>query len=561
MKKTFCIYNCFRTITKGIGILKIFFLLILLIGRLPAYADVIFYAPFDSSIEIQGIVNNVAAKYKGTVNFQGDARRGQALVMGDKNKEELIYSSAKPLLGETGTLEFWMQPVNWTGTDRKSPFILTLKIEEDFWVQVFKEQNTSNLIFYAHNKDISSTMFVPIYNWTVKRWQHILIDRNGQKVNFYVNGQKAADYKKTVIPPEGIKTDEEFYISILAREIISLDEMRIYNQVFSTSEIEEKYITAFLKEMGYSLPVVRIPYTSHPPTTDGDIDTKFWEHAAVVTDFSNLYSKERVEEQQTSVQIMYDDRRLYMLFKSPVPEGGLAGGPQQRDVLAAADEIEFFVMPKYTETFDYFQFVGNPWESIFDSRGSKDVGWDGDWFYRCKADEKWWYAELWVNNLSPIGAGKPFEDGVWKVNFCRNWRSGGFQNKPWTLWSLVSGGYHDYNRFGKIIFGGTDTVVPRIETVAGIDPKNNTVSAIFNLENFFSAQKEIIVRYLFYPAGDYIPSSTINKKILLQPGQKENIKVSHDLKDFKKGLVDIEIRDEETGKIYFSQMVRITAQK
>ncbi|MBN1445143.1 MAG: hypothetical protein JW957_03435 [Candidatus Omnitrophica bacterium] len=538
-----------------------FFLFILLILKLTVFADIILYAPFDSSVELKGSTGNISAEYSGTMIFQGDARRDKALLMADKNREEqLTYIFNEPFLREEGSLDFWIQPAAWTGVERKSPFVINLKIAEDFRVQIFKEQKTSNLIFHVHANGTENTMFIPIYNWSAKRWQHILINKNGKEISFHVNGQKAVRYEKSVVFPEKILSEQDYYLSILTGEATALDEMRIYNQSFSTDEIEEKYITAFLKDIGYTVPAVRIPYAARPPSTDGGIDIKLWEQAAIITDFMNLYSKGKQKEQETWVHIMYDDSRLYMLFKSPVPEERLAGGPQERDVLAQADEIEFFVMPKYTETFDYFQFVGNPWESMYDGRGHKESEWNGDWFYRCRVDEKWWYAELWVNDFAPIGAGTPFENDVWKANFCRNWRSGKFRDKPWTLWSLVSGGYHDYNRFGKIIFGGKETVVPKIETIAETDSGKNTVSAIFSLENLFSAQRTIIVRYLFYPSGDYFPSSAISRKILLQPGQKQNIKIDNDLKDHKKGLVEIEIRDEETGKVYFSQMVRITVQ-
>lgn len=519
-----------------------------------ADAETIYYLPFDSaptmslSAGAAGISGADAGKY-----VRG--KREKALMLGENGEEALTYSFDKPLVENEGAVEFWMQPLTWQGKDKVETFGLTIIIDDGRIIRCFKDDASSRFLLITTENDKSAVRYIPIYDLRAGEWQQLVIVIKSGETELYLNGEKAASWDGTLAMRAATGGKSRNSISFHATRATAIDELRIYNRAFTPSEVEERYITACLGKVNYRSPVVRIPYTRTAPDPDGGIDLDAWEEAAVVSDFVNT-GDGRKFGQQTWVHLMYDDNRMYILYRSPVLKGGLVGGPRQLDELNGGDEIELFVMPKYTETFDFYQFIGNPWESIFDSLGRAGRNWTGDWRYRCRVDDKWWYAEVWINDYSVLSTGSPVTGGVWTGNFCRNWRSG---SGGWTQWAHTPPAYHNFKGFGTFIFGGRHTVIPCIGTIADID--DTGVEAVFKLVNTATEEKNVVMKYEFYPAGDYLPLTVDNREVALRPGNTQPFRLRCEMGSFRMGLVEMQISDAGSGEIYFRQMVNIGAGK
>ncbi|NCO32588.1 MAG: hypothetical protein GW893_01780 [Armatimonadetes bacterium] len=529
-----------------------------LTGSLTAVqARVLYHIPLDASAdEVRGGALTCSAS--GPPKPRA-GMRGNAMTLGPGGLETLTYSTSDFPSAPNWTLDLWLLPLGWKGTDHVDPFLIEVKGDDGWRVAIFKEDRRSNLVAVIEGDGVSRCLLAPIYDWKGNQWAQLLLCREGDDFRFYLNGEAAGRCVRAIEPPRPWTKQSGFSLSLAASRNVAVDEIRLSDIVLPPREIERNYVTARLREKPYGVPVVRIPFTAIEPGGTAGGDAAAWQNAAVVSDFSWTLSSqgERRCDKQTWVHLMYSEKKLHLLFKSPLPKGGLSGAPHERDITTGGDEVEFFVMPRYTETFDYFQFVGNAFESFYDSLGRYGVKWNGDWRYKCREAEGSWLAELTVDDFGPIAAPKPKAGDVWNVNFCRNWwdRDGG--KHEWTVWSQTSGGYHSYKRFGKIIFGGKDDAVVRVRSVAEVDSAARKVAAVLELLNPSSTARSVHVQRDYYPPNDYLPFSTSTREVTLVAGKSETLRIENDIGNNTGGLVEITVKDKETGDVYLYQMVML----
>jgi len=543
---------------KGILSMRVCLTAVLcLLAALKGGAETCRYAGFDGSLEVVP-AGTVACRYEAPHRFRSGVR-GKALLLAAKAPETLVYSSREPLLEGDGMFELWLLPSGWRGSTPGSPFRIELQCGSKWRALMLKDEQRSNLLLRIETRAGVSNRFAPLYAWQDHRWAHAALCREGGDITFYWNGERAAEYAKPVAGPAEWGADAGLKLTISASRPLAIDELRISDKPPSAAAISSRYVTALLGRKQYCTPVIRVPRAAAPPPWEGGIDENLWRNAAVVSDFSWTLSNqgERRSTRQTWVHLMYAGDRVLALYKSRVPEGGLSGAPRARDVADGGDEVEFFVMPKYTETFDYFQFVGNAWESVFDSLGLRRRRWNGDWLYRCGASSDWWLAELRVNDLAPMAAPRPEPGHAWRVNFCRNWWKAGGGRHEWTLWSQTSGGYHTYNRFGKLVFGEDDDLAVRVRTIAGVDAENRKAFAALELANPSATPRAVTIQYDFYAARDYVPFSSTTREYAVGPGERKEVRIENDTGPHQRGLIEITVRDSRNGATYLYQMVKI----
>lgn len=530
----------------------IFILLLFVASQLKG--ELTFYCPFESSIDTVVNPDLIKATCNDCSKFSS-GKRGNSLILGNEHTK-INYISEKPFFASDGMLEVWIKPVTWKGIDKKSTIQLELKVSEDLRFQIFKDRDSSNLIFQTKTKTSVRSWLAPIYYVVENKWVHIIATKKGDEIGFFCDGQKAISsnrieyFNETEISPES-------YLLINCEESTAIDELRIYNQFFTDEEIRERYISSLLGEKSYVLPTIGIPYTKNPPVMEGAFDPNAWDNAAVLGNFIKL-DDASMFGLQTWVYMMYDDNNIYFMYKSPVTSEGLTGGPRGRDELSGGDEIELYLMPKYTETFDFFQFIGNPWNSIYDGKGLNGRSWDGDWFYRTQLDPQWWFAEVWMKNCALMAVKKPSEGTEWKVNFCRNWRTG---EGAWTQWSQTPGVYQNYQNFGKLIFGSKEPIYVRVRNLADMDKERKTISADFELVNDSLVDKCINIKYDFYLKGDYLPTNSIVKQITVGPKQRQHVFLSHQLQVVPYGTVEVTVEGMGKGEVYLQQMVKVDSLK
>ena len=159
---------------------------------------------------------------------------------------------------------------------------------------------------------------------------------------------------------------------------------------------------------------------------------------------------------------MYDDTAVYIRCRSRLVDGTLTGQKQVADVWPGGDAIEIFLMPAYTETFDFYQFVADPFGSRFDSRGRNDHQWGGAWKTYSTMDDTWWTITFALSDFAAMNVPAPVVGTAWRANICRNWRSG---DVAWTQWAQTNGAYHDYSSFGSLLFTDKDSPRPQVATL------------------------------------------------------------------------------------------------
>ena len=530
------------------------FLPFVLFAQAPGFARTLLHVPFDGDLKVlpeacAPAVVSSAVRYRPGV-------RGKALVLAGDAAEMRVPCEGLDGMG-AWTLELWVLPHGWTGSDPGTPFVLRLSSGDSWSATIAKDASRSNLVIDVLTDKGGQSLFAPIYSWRSGRWVQLMFVVRSRRSSFYVNGEAAAPLgRKRSIParPAGKPG-----LALDASRPLAVDEIRVYDRALLPADIAKRFVTARVGEKQYEVPLVRIPPAPTPPARTGEINPAAWGDAARVTGFSQTLTAkgECRAPRQTWVHLTYDRDHLYVLYQSRIPEEGLSGAPRERDVASGGgDEVEFFVMPGYTETFDYFQFLGNPRESQYDSLGLHNRAWNGKWMFRCSTAGPWWWAELWVDDWGPLGTARPQPGDCWRMNFCRNWwRVGG--GHLWTLWSQTSGGYHNHSRFGRIVFGTKEDPFVRVDALARRTEEGRRVAAELEVVNPGPSAKTLTASYVHYAIGEYVPSSTVERTVELAPKARRTLRLENDVRQNAPGLVELTVTDCTREERCFYQMLKL----
>ncbi len=191
--------------------------------------------------------------------------------------------------------------------------------------------------------------------------------------------------------------------------------------------------------------------TSGPPTIDGRLAPGEWDAAARLTGFT-LYEADSQAPDQTEVFVTWDERRLYVGFECAQSAGRPRAEVTSRDGhLWEDDAIELFIQPDCRAD-DYYQFIGNSAGAIYDSRGTADVAWDGDWTYETSMAEGSWSGELSIP-LASLGIVPGAGDTTIGLNVCRDQQVPAART---SCWSPVSGSFHNTALFGRLTLSTAD---------------------------------------------------------------------------------------------------------
>lgn len=181
------------------------------------------------------------------------------------------------------------------------------------------------------------------------------------------------------------------------------------------------------------------------PKLDGRLDDPIWQKAPKLI-LKRQLGSDTPPSQETRVFVAYDRLHLYIAFDCQEDRMDLlrirhknALGPVWED-----DCVEVFIQPDLLgQWFYYFHPVVN----------ALGVGWDDygqHQRWRCAADrrEKGWTVEMSIP-FATIGTQPPKRGDCWGINFTRSERP----HNEYSTWSPVRGGFHDPERFGRIVFG------------------------------------------------------------------------------------------------------------
>jgi len=221
------------------------------------------------------------------------------------------------------------------------------------------------------------------------------------------------------------------------------------------------------------IPLITVTRTPAPPVIDGDIGDEAWRHAPVATGFHTLLGALTADD--TTFWMTFDDRNLYIAFKSTVP-----GRPRARvtdskmEIDVFSDDLVEILMQPDPDKPVVCQFAGNSAGQYFDrlSTENNDYSWNGRWRFANKVEESRELVggvaaaatSLWTGEIAiafaELGRAAPKDGELWRVNFCRDWDEAKREHQQrWTSWAPSGGGFHKLERYGFVYFGeGVPTV-------------------------------------------------------------------------------------------------------
>jgi hypothetical protein len=217
-----------------------------------------------------------------------------------------------------------------------------------------------------------------------------------------------------------------------------------------------------------------------PPVIDGKMDDSCWKQAEVAGDFfKHGFCKIRDDKKgvpprphnQTEVRVAYDAENIYIFYKLLESDMSklVKGQPQDyQDVLNVhADTIELFLQPvngkdravdEIATNMDYYQICANPMGSTYTARAYSDKSWNSDLKIKTSLSDKFWTVEMSI----PISdlyrgdgeASTPKIGETWGALFCRDQST----YHDWSRWTTSgissSGGFHNRESFGNLVFKG-----------------------------------------------------------------------------------------------------------
>ena len=484
-------------------------------------AGQVVYIPFDDSTVPSVGADRLTPGVSESIAFV-PGRRGKAVGL-TAQTSPLCYGGVGSLLSATGTLEFWVRPLAWKGIDRDERFSLSLDLG-DAAIRMFTDTRRSIMVTQVDIAGTSRQYISPIHYWGqyANQDQQVVITRNGSDIGIWIDGQRSILSDDFVTPPPHAVPVRADALCFGSQWDTVIDELRIYDQCFPDEQMVDRYVAACLKKKHYVPPTVAVPYVESVTMADGRVDDAQWSQCATVADFVEMENG-LLFPRGTWVDLMYDDSAVYIRCRSRLVDGTLTGQKQVQDVWPGGDAVELFFMPAYTETWDFYQFVADPFGSHFDSRGRNDQQWNGTWTTMSSMDDAWWTITFVITDFASMGIEPPKDATAWRANICRNWRSG---DVAWTQWALTNGVYHDYSGFGSLFFSAKDSPRVQVKTLVDTSAADDAVMAVMDIVNPAVAEAEVAVAYDFYPKGDYLPAASIRKRITVAGGSTLPLQVS-----------------------------------
>ena len=399
----------------------------------------------------------------------------------------------------------------------------------------------------CRTENSQTTAMIPTYAWNNHEIRYLFVRRGCDGVfKFFADGIPAIEQKMITIE----KPASECSFELETFDFLQVFHLSSASSPLTREQASELFCTMINRKPKQALPTLVIP-EFRPPKGDAAFDEKNWENAARITNFVLMNSGELCER-QTVVLLGADAEGIYVYFKSPVIEE-LTGSPMTHDEGFGGDSVEFFFMPTYTETFDYYQFIGNSFGSTYDSCGL-NLLWNGKWAHQARNDGKEWVSVFRIKDFSTFSAPTPMPGAKWRFNVCRDWQSAA---KGW-LWSEFAntpGSFLNYNSFAHAIYGGTKLPFCRIDSIAKI--KNNTLSAEFEMVNPADHPVELKAEYRFYAPGSFSITEMSETAIHLNENSRKRILLSVPAPKAVGGLAELSIVNATTGELLYKQSISL----
>lgn len=207
-----------------------------------------------------------------------------------------------------------------------------------------------------------------------------------------------------------------------------------------------------------SLPiyVYPCPEVAKASVIDGRLDDPAWQQAPLVSGFAFFGKPEVLAPVQTSVRVVYDADALVLGVRCEEPSMDLVtqvSHPRDEHAIFSTEALEIFVDPEHSNS-RYYQFAVNAAGSLYDSR-REDPTWNSEATTATFLGPDFWSLELSIPWKSLEV--QPRAGAVVGFNVCRDRHIG--EQRQWTMWAHVTGGFHDPVRFGHLVLSGTPEII------------------------------------------------------------------------------------------------------
>lgn len=212
------------------------------------------------------------------------------------------------------------------------------------------------------------------------------------------------------------------------------------------------------------LPPVAMVRKLSAAEASGGVAQAIWSRPASAAGFVQLKVGRPLSTQQTEARLAYDDKNLYVAFKCfEAQMAKLKAEYTKPDEFVWRDDSATVLLDPSNGQADYYHMVANVVGAKFEGRGSgPGSSWNGQWAVEVKKQDGFWTSLITVPFAS-LGGAVPRLSETWAANFGR-------REKPsdeLSSWSPVDDSYHERDKWGSLVFGGSDAplilpMAPRI---------------------------------------------------------------------------------------------------
>ncbi len=201
-----------------------------------------FYAPFDGSPEPALATGSAQVTVEGSPRFIA-GRVGQAIVVSNDNW--LSYPLAGNMNPSQGAVEFWLQPIDWKGTDNTDSHFFVGAFGADR-IFIYKFARWRHFTFHVATDDADhyESLRAGIYPWQPGEWHHAVVTWDPAYLRIYLDGEMKAE--ASVPSPiddlgDTIYVGRELATVQFAAGETAIDELRIYARPLFPEEVARAY--------------------------------------------------------------------------------------------------------------------------------------------------------------------------------------------------------------------------------------------------------------------------------------------------------------------------------
>lgn len=381
---------------------------------------------------------------------------------------------------EEGTISFWFQPVDWSGTPRFHHFLHTItpgaNRSLNLVVAGIESPTSENLSFrFADLKGRPAHRWNGFSAWKNGQWYFVTGTWDKQRMTLYLNGEVDADGGGTGDISQVLEMNAKVFEGAIlrigtdagwkkydTRETTLMDELEIRDQCLNAEQVRQLYYqqkpkgqeelvappAAAVKLEDIPRPRLVVPADASAPTIDGNVNDAEWADAAAIAGL-NDGDKGVLSDKPFVGFLKSDGRKLYFAFRSKVPAMELLQHDQhERDSQTYLDDSwEFYVYPD-ARTQTFYQLVVNSEGAIFDWHAN-DKSWNGHWEIKQRIERPdVWDMEMAIP-LEDLGVHGDLDGAQWRVGICVNQKA--VQSRSFT-WAPLMGLFDQPDRMGVVTF-------------------------------------------------------------------------------------------------------------